>query len=105
MLTLYIDSAKSDEVIVKLRGDFGEEIVITKTRAIRGSQVILWSIQELLQKKRKLVKDITAIAVYEGAGSYTGRRVGASIANTLAYTLAIPIEGKKLGEFVYPSYE
>jgi tRNA threonylcarbamoyladenosine biosynthesis protein TsaB len=105
MLTLYIDSAKVDEVIVKLSGIFGEETIITKARSIRGSQVILASIQKILEKKGKSLKDITAIEVYEGPGSYTGRRVGASIANTLAYALGVRVNGKSLGEFVYPSYE
>lgn len=105
MLTLYIDSAKSDEVIVKLIDPMGEEVLVTKARAIRGSQVILSSIQTILEKKGKSLKDITAIEVYNGPGSYTGRRVGASIANALSYALHVPIQGKAKGEFVYPSYE
>lgn len=104
-LSLYIDSAKSDEVIVRLIDPMGEEVLVTKARAIRGSQVILSSIQTILEKKGKSLKDITAIEVYDGPGSYTGRRVGASIANALSYALHVPIQGKAQGEFVYPSYE
>lgn len=105
MLTLYIDSAKIDEVIVSLRDEHGEETQVTKARSIKGSQVILSSIQKVLEKKGKSLKDITGIEIYETAGSYTGRRVGAAIANTLSYVLTIPVNKKPLGEFVYPSYE
>ncbi|MBP9719435.1 MAG: hypothetical protein KBD46_03115 [Candidatus Levybacteria bacterium] len=104
MLTLYIDSSKIDEVTVTLSGIFGEETIITKTKNVRGSQVILSAIEQILANKEKSLQDITAINVYEEKGSYTGRRVGASIANALSYTLKIPINGK-VGVFVYPQYE
>jgi tRNA A37 threonylcarbamoyladenosine modification protein TsaB len=105
MVKLYIDSSKIEEVIVKLISEDFEEIVRTQTKSVKGSQVILATIQKVLEKKKKSLKDITEIEVYEGEGSYTGRRVGASIANSLSYALSLPINAKKIGVFVYPSYE
>ncbi len=105
ILILFIDSSKMDEIIVSLSGNGFEERLVTKIKDNRGSQVILLSIQKVLEKKGKSLQDITEIVLYEGSGSYTGRRVGASIANTLSYTLTIPINKQKLGVFVYPSYE
>lgn len=37
--------------------------------------------------------DIQAIGVFEGPGSYTGLRIGLTVANTLADSLKIPIVG------------
>jgi tRNA A37 threonylcarbamoyladenosine modification protein TsaB len=65
----------------------------------------LLSIQQILERRGKLIKDITEIELYEEEGSYTGRRVGASIANSLSFALSVPINNKELGVFVYPSYE
>ena len=37
--------------------------------------------------------DITAIGVYQGPGSFTGLRIGLTVANTIADAQAIPIVG------------
>ena len=47
---------------------------------------------------------IDAIEVNAGPGSFTGLRVGASIANALSFALGIPVNGKPLGEIVEPRY-
>ena len=47
-------------------------------------------------KKYKIkLADIDAIAVYQGPGSYTGLRVGISVANAMAWALNIPVVGIK----------
>ncbi len=45
------------------------------------------------QKIRGLAgpRDIQGIVVYKGPGSFTGLRIGLSVANALAYSLAAPI--------------
>jgi tRNA threonylcarbamoyladenosine biosynthesis protein TsaB len=50
-------------------------------------------IQALLESKSKKLKDIQGIVVYIGPGSFTGLRIGISVANALAYSLAAPIIG------------
>ena len=44
-----------------------------------------------MQSIRKDWSDIDGIAVYEGPGSFTGLRIGMSVANALAYSLQVPI--------------
>ena len=48
-------------------------------------------IGDLLSQSKKEMKDLDAIAVSEGPGSYTGLRIGVSTAKGLCYTLGIPL--------------
>lgn len=48
-------------------------------------------IYELLQKRGKDWPDIQGIICFEGPGSFTGLRIGLSVANALAYSLDVPI--------------
>lgn len=50
-------------------------------------------IRELLEAQHKTIKDLEKIVVFEGPGSFTGLRIGLSVANALAYGLGIPIAG------------
>jgi len=50
-------------------------------------------IREILNKSSKSLKDVEAIVVYKGPGSFTGLRIGLSVANALAYSLNAPIVG------------
>jgi tRNA threonylcarbamoyl adenosine modification protein YeaZ len=67
-----------------------------------GSQALLGAIQEVLEKANLELKDLTGIKVNIGPGSFTGLRVGVSVANALAYSLKIPVNEKKIEtELVY----
>ena len=48
-------------------------------------------IEELLEKASIEAKDLSAIAVSDGPGSYTGLRIGAATAKGLCYSLDIPL--------------
>lgn len=50
-------------------------------------------IKKLLGKERKSLNELEAIIVYSGPGSFTGLRIGISVANALGYALHIPIAG------------
>lgn len=50
-------------------------------------------IKQLLTDNKKDWTDIAGIVVYKGPGSFTGLRIGSSVANALAYSLEIPIIG------------
>lgn len=50
-------------------------------------------INELLMKNEHDWSKIQGLAVYEGPGSFTGLRIGLSVANALAYSLNVPIAG------------
>ena len=51
------------------------------------------AIEEIFTKVGMTPTEIDAIAVSEGPGSYTGVRIGVTIAKTLAWTLKKPLVG------------
>lgn len=57
------------------------------------SSSLLDKIEELLDRNHKTWKDLSGIVTYEGPGSFTGLRIGITVANTAAYILNIPIVG------------
>jgi tRNA threonylcarbamoyladenosine biosynthesis protein TsaB len=52
-------------------------------------------IEELLKKSNKDLDGLDGIVCFKGPGSFTGLRIGLSVANTLAYSLGIPIVGSE----------
>lgn len=48
-------------------------------------------LQELLQRSQISLKDLQAISISEGPGSYTGLRIGLATAKALCYALSLPL--------------
>lgn len=90
-MKLYIDTSHSEKIIVGLDDKRFE----TSARQEK-SQKLLPFIGELLKKKGKKIEDITEIKVNTGPGSFTGLRIGVSVANTLGWFLGVPVNGKNL---------
>lgn len=61
-----------------------------------GSQVLLNLIDGILKTNKLTYKDLKGIEVEKGPGSYTGLKVGASVANALGFSLNIPVNGKDM---------
>lgn len=57
------------------------------------AETIHIKINELLEARQLLLADIQAVVAYKGPGSFTGLRIGLTVANALAESLAIPIVG------------
>lgn len=101
-MRLYIDTSRADTITVGL-DDRRYETDARQEKA----QKLLPFIDELLKKKGKKLEDITEIEVNPGPGSFTGLRVGVSVANTLGWVLGVPVNGKDLrkGEIIDINYE
>ena len=52
-------------------------------------------INELLTCQGKSLHDIQGIACFKGPGSFTGLRIGLTVANALAYALSVPIVARE----------
>lgn len=72
----------------------GEQLIYETWEAHRQlAETIHHKIQALLSSQGKTMNDIQGIVCYKGPGSFTGLRIGLSVANALAYGLNIPIVG------------
>lgn len=90
MITLLLDSTSRMMVI----GIAKDGILITKysEEAFQTqSELFTLRIAEILQASNLKVKDINEIIVTHGPGSFTGVRIGVTIAKVLAYALKVPL--------------
>lgn len=92
-MILYINTKDQRMVTVSLKKG-GEVIDSLSKENEYGSQVLLPLIVKLLQPRGLHFSDITVIEVEEGPGSFTGLRVGASVAQALGLALNLPVNGK-----------
>jgi len=87
---LYIDTSDAEKVEVVLKKD-SQEIDTKVAKNRYGSQVLLYLITDLLKMNTLEFRDLKEIEVNTGPGSFTGLRVGVSVANALN----ILVNGKK----------
>lgn len=90
MTTLYIDTTSNQEVIVALTID-GKKDEIKKPLERKKAQIVLELVSTLLERHGLTLHEIHKIHVNPGPGSFTGVRVGVSIANALSFALHIPV--------------
>ncbi len=102
MKKLIIDTTDRKKIIVGLEFDGKKKIISTKKNT--KSQAVLPMIRRLLEKEKIDFKDLTQIEVNPGPGSFTGLRVGISVANAMGSILRISVNGGKVGQLVKPRY-
>jgi tRNA threonylcarbamoyladenosine biosynthesis protein TsaB len=61
---------------------------------LKLAETLNTQIKNILNKSSISLSELQGIAVYKGPGSFTGLRIGMSVANALAYSQAIPIVAK-----------
>ncbi len=55
------------------------------------SDTLNTEIDKLLKKAKISMSELNRLAVYQGPGSFTGLRIGLSVANAMGYSLDIPV--------------
>src|SRR5579875_3021412 len=74
----------------------GQQLRLREQRQLAGrscAEMLMPAIRALLETQGLAVKDLNAIVVVRGPGSFTGVRVGLSTAKGLAQAAALPVIG------------
>ncbi len=90
MYTLYIDTHSDKICLVIFKND--KVLVVNEKETHQHSTTTMPVLIESLKKASIEIEDISEIFVVNGPGSFTGVRLGVTIAKTLAYTLNKPIK-------------
>lgn len=96
-MKLFIDTSNSEKIQVGLDDQRVEE----SSRQDKSQKLLQLVVDELYTRGRTL-KDLSEIEVVLGPGSFTGLRVGIAVANALAWSLGVTVNGKK--KVVEPRY-
>ncbi len=90
-MKLYIDSTDNKSTLIKIdENSFVREVATPRDQDVFGLLV------SSLETSGHSVKDITEIEVNTVSGSFTGTRIGVSIANALGFSLKVPVNGQMI---------
>ena len=92
---LFINNISSNKIVLGL-GQAKHFNWLNLPHPRNKNEKILLGVDKLLKKHKKTLKALKGIIIVNGPGSFAGIRVGLSVANTLAWSLNIPIVGVNL---------
>ncbi len=94
--------------------------LVQRNYVVKKNNDFLLCLEKFLSGKKFTVKDLTALGVVMGVGRFTATRLLVTMANTLAYSLKIPVlrlehdfdmqsalaqvKNLKVGEYILPIY-
>lgn len=102
ILTIRTDKPEAEIGIYNNQQQIAHEIWLAHREL---AETIHVKIKTLLESKHKRLQDIGGIVVYKGPGSFTGLRIGITVANTLANSLNVPIIGAMDSSWVQTGVE
>lgn len=94
-LALKTDSATTQIIFLDTHSNIIAQIDWESGRSLADQ--LLGRIADELQNQKFSWSDVTGVILFRGPGSFTSLRIGATVANTIAYARTIPIVGA-LGE-------
>lgn len=107
MICLFLDTS-SDDLFVSIKKD--NDIIYTKIIGTKNdhSSYLIKTIREGLSKNNLNIRDVNKIMCTVGPGSFTGTRIGITVAKTIAWSLnipVIPVSSLKQYVFEYSNYD
>lgn len=103
MISLLIDTS-SNHLSIALAQDQKIIAAIDEVAFQTQSEILIERIHDLLAANNLKAKEISAVGVAYGPGSYTGVRIGVSVAKVWAFAQNIPLYGfSSLALFAHPS--
>lgn len=91
MYTLLIDTHFTKVILVLYKDDNIIKVIVEESNQSH-SIITMPLIRELLKENNLDINEINQIVVVNGPGSFTGVRIGVTIAKTISYCLNIPIK-------------
>ena len=89
-MVLKIDTTNREEIKIWVLTN-GQIVDKTVSKKQFGSQTLLPLVNKILKKNKIKFANISQIKVNTGPGSFTGTRLGVSVANALGFALNIPV--------------
>ena len=84
----------------------GTQLDYYKWHADRSlAKVLLATIRDRLATQKAEWKDIKGLVVYQGPGSFTGLRIGLTVANAIAYGQDVPIVAQQGDDWIQNGVE
>lgn len=95
MLTMLILTLKTDQPEAELAVYDGTTLLrqLPWQAHRQLAETLHKQLQAILEQEHRTLQDLQGIVLFKGPGSFTGLRIGASVANALASSLQIPIVG------------
>ncbi len=90
-MLLFIDTTEFGIVNLGLIEKNNNPKIFTKELAFNENYKTLELIEKFLKREKANIKNVTKIIVCSGPGSFTGIRVGISIAQAFGFALEIPV--------------
>lgn len=84
---LYIDNSKDENIEIS----YSLNTTWVQQTFSSGEFILLQAIEKVLADQNMKSADLKGLAVVVGKGRFTATRVAATVANTLAYALKIPV--------------
>jgi len=98
-ILLFLNTAQREYFEVCL---FKEKKTICYFKGEQKGEDLLEKVARIFNQFKLKIKALKGIIVTVGPGSFTGIRIGLTLANTLGYLLKIPVVGLKTSEFKTP---
>jgi tRNA threonylcarbamoyladenosine biosynthesis protein TsaB len=84
--------------------DNGKKLAEVKWQAhLKLAETLNAKIKEILDLLSISYEDLSGVAIFKGPGSFTGLRIGMSVANAIAYAQAIPIIARDGDDWLHDS--
>ncbi len=105
MNILAFDTTLNKTYIALQKGDVVDERVIESDERNYHSAYLISAIKDIMQKNDLKLQELDLIAVNNGPGSFTGIRVGVTVAKTLSKELGVNVLGVSSLDILQKAYE
>lgn len=103
ILTIRTDKPEAEVGVYDLNG---QQMAYKQWHAHKElSATIFTKIEAVLAESNVSQESVSGVIIFKGPGSFTGLRIGATIANTMSYALDIPVVGSSGDDWIKAGLE